>query len=311
MASDLHKLWLIFEKSDHDLWLKANNTFHYNLFASFLLFNSLSFVTGKLVAGRINAPKLIAQAKFGISQFFHATAAVSAAVYILTNRQTPLDSGCDPTRIFCFDTLTFLFLDIHAGYLFYEWIFFLFNDAILKPRFEFLGVQRTLLLIMYALARVHPCTLTKVILPFYQLLAVAQAAEARLDLAVALGSPSRICLDRLWYLVILSLFRAAGALAISFYSWWWISSNHLMHVDLPRGKRIALNTAYCYVVVGGGFSLALLYVNWFRAAADSQKRTYAVLKRAKDKGNAEQTAVMEAVKASSGRAKKKKMTTRA
>lgn len=304
MSQNINKLWL--NESDQQAWLATNKQSHYTLFAAFLFFNTVSYICGRVFAGRIHSPKLAAQAKHGISQFCHASFTVSSAIYTLTHRPWLLDPEfCDPTRLFCFDNINSLYLDIHAGYLFYEWIFYLMNDAVLNPRFDFLGFHRTLLLLGYALAKVHPCSLTVVILPFNQLLAVAQLAEARLDLAVAFGKLPRVCVDRLWYVVILAFFRAIGALAISFYTWWWISSRDLMHLHLPRGKRTALNTAYCYIFVGGGFSLSLLYLNWFRAVGDSQKRAYARMAQSAD-SNKTGTGAKEAVRASSGPAKKKK-----
>jgi hypothetical protein len=65
--------------------------------------------------------------------------------------------------------------------------------------------HRTVLNLGYAISEVNPCALTGITLPLYQLLAVAQLAEARLDLAVAFGKPSRSCLDPLSYVVFLSL----------------------------------------------------------------------------------------------------------
>jgi hypothetical protein len=311
-----HKSWL--SETDHDLYKTANKQSHYNLFGAFLLLNLLSYIARKAFSRRISSPKLAAQAEYGIIQFVHSAFAVAAAVYTLTHRHSLLDpNSCDTTTttsFFCFDRLTSLFLDIHAGYLFYEWIFYLMNEKIIKPRFDYLGLHRTLLLLGYALAKAHPVTLTVIILPLYQLLAVAQIAEARLDLSVAFSRPPRICLDRLWYVVFLSFFRAVGALAIAFYSWWWIISKDLIHLDLPAGKRAVLNTAYCYIFVGGGFGLALLYLNWFRAAGDSQKRTYARLDEAAA-GRNKETSAKEAEKAKSttgtGPAKKKKKAIRA
>jgi len=304
MSENINELGLT--ESDQQAWMATNKQSHYTLFAAFLFFNILSYICGRVFAGRIDSPKLAAQAKHGIAQLCHATFAVSSAIYTLTHRPWVLGPGdCDPARLFCFDKLSSLYLDLHAGYLFYEWIFYLRSEAVLIPRFKYLGFHRTLLLLGYALAKVHPCILTVITLPFYQLLAVGQLAEARLDLAVAFRNLPRVCVDRLWYVVILAFFRAVGALTISFYSWWWISTRDLMHLDALRGKRTALNIAYSMLFVGGAFSLSLLYLNWFRAVGDSQKRVYAKITQAADRTSAGKVA-RETVNASSGTAKKKK-----
>jgi hypothetical protein len=78
-----------------------------------------------------------------------------------------------------------------------------------------------------------------------------------------------------------------------------------MHLDALRGKRTALNIAYSMLFVGGAFSLSLLYLNWFRAVGDSQKRVYAKITQAADRTSAGKVA-RETVNASSGTAKKKK-----
>jgi hypothetical protein len=305
MPQIIHTLWL--DESDHNLWLIANKQSHYILFAAFAAFNLLSVIAGKVATRK--TPKLNAQAQHGMTNFFYTAATVAVAVYTLTHRSSPLESGCSTTRLFCYDQLTSYFLDIHAGYQFYEWIFYLRHEKIIKPRFDFSGLHRTLLLLGYALAKVHPVELTVVILPLYQLLAIAQFAEARLDLAVAFGRIPKLCLDRLKYVVIFSFLRAIGALGIAFYSWWWISSRDLIHLDLPVGKRAILNTSYSYFFVGGGFALSLLYLNWFRYAGDSQKRAYASLQTL-DRTKAEATSVQE-VANSGGSTKKKKKAVRA
>ena len=122
----------------------------------------------------------------------------------------------------------------------------------------------------------HPCTLTLNVLPWYQLLSIAQGAEALFDISVALQDPIHARVNRLLVFVVASLVRAVGAVVISFYSWWWVSSRKMMHVKLPGGRG-ALNAAYCATFLGGGFILATIYLYWFRLSVELMKRAEASL----------------------------------
>ena len=55
----------ILEAADHTAWLKSNQRAHYSLFASFLAFNILNILTGKLLAHhyRLKESRSAAQAQ--------------------------------------------------------------------------------------------------------------------------------------------------------------------------------------------------------------------------------------------------------
>lgn len=224
---------------------------------------------------------------------------MGAAAYAFSHRPSVFTSSCGDT-LFCFNALSFNFLDIHAGYLFYQWIFYYNNHEIIKPRFNLQGAYRTLLVAGYSLSRAHPCALTLDVLPWYELLAVGDGAEALLDLSLALGAPNHVRLNRLLTLVITSFARAVGAVAIAFRSWWWLSSRGIMQKDMPGGKA-PLNAAYCVIFLGGGFVVATIYLNWFRKAVDLMRRTEVAIA---EQRMAQRNGAKAVVK-SSGPAKKK------
>ena len=134
------------------------------------------------------------------------------------------------------------------------------------------GIYRTILLAGYFVARVHPCSLTLDVLPWYELLAVGDATEALLDLSIALGARNYVRLNRLLMLIITCMLRGLGAVGIAFRSWWWLSSKGLIQKDMPGG-RAPLNAAYCITFLGGGFVVATIYLKWFQKASDLMKRT--------------------------------------
>ena len=249
-------------------WLVANKYAHITLFASFVVFNLISVLTDRLALRhpsrrRLSSPpidaKSIAQGAHGAAQLAHSILAVLAAAYAVSSRPSILDPTCT-NPIFCFQQLPYTLLDIHAGYLFFEWAFYANHHDVLIPRFPLLFARRCLLLIAYALARVHPCTLTVATLPWYELLSAAQGAEGALDLSVAFRRPTKDKIKRLNTLVIFSCARAIGCFLIAVYSWWYLSSKGILQMEV-RGSRGGLHAMYV-LVWGGGLLYWRPYTCW-------------------------------------------------
>lgn len=165
---------------------------------------------------------------------------------------------------------------MHAGFLVYELIFFYNNASVLRPRFPLLGVHHCVALIAFVVAKAYPATLTVMVLPWYELLALSQAAEAVLDIAMALNMPANVRWQLLKACTVLGFWRAAGAVALAFRCWWWtkktVRADHNSSTDAALMSQL-----YMAGVLTTGFAMAVIQSLWFMLTVKAMRVTKAAL----------------------------------
>lgn len=246
-------------------WTESNKYAHYVIFSSFVAFSCVSILGFRLLRTKaaLSGGRDIAQVQHATALLFHAVVAMAAGALSLAAGNASRVCG---TNVLCFEPIAARVLDVHIGYLLSEWVFFHNNSTLLRPRFPLLGLHHLIYLLGYVAYKMHPGTLTLQVLPWYQLFAAAQWAEALLELSVATGRPLRVRLRALSRLVLMSLVRALGSVGVALYIWWRVGGQGLFKVKFSDGALTKLNMIYCAVYVGGAFVLATVYISWFRAA---------------------------------------------
>ncbi|KAL6777654.1 hypothetical protein ACKKBG_A15110 [Auxenochlorella protothecoides x Auxenochlorella symbiontica] len=258
---DSNALWLPPAKeAEWQASLRSTPAFTLTALLSFWALHSvLPRLMGRRLAGLPASTKLRWQHQ--IACCVHAGLSIAAALGSLLARYYDDSSEAG---LFTADARLSAVTDAHAGFLLYGLIMYTRHAGVVAPPFPFVLLQHAALLACWAMAKVFPCSLTYVLLPYHQLGAVAALAHAWRAVAVMRGTGKRAHLGRLRVELGALALRVALAAAAAFRAWAWLRGRPLWTLLGATPDVAAAGRVYATLVLASSALLVLVYVSWMQ-----------------------------------------------